>query len=140
MKYLKLFESSIQLIEDTHSYTLICDEAYIKFEIMKDTHNLIEFNGDNIELSDLYEVIGEEAIYVSELYSDETDSPFLIRRMMKELEKICKKWDFDTIVGIAEPFLDKRLDRDRLVNFYTKMGFNIYADLTPTSTIVYKHL
>ena len=138
MKYLK--ESN--QIETTYNdgvYVISKGESYLNFFRMKDTYHIVEFN-DVLDLDDIYSEIGEECYFIKEIYINPDDSPFLIKQFIKIVEKHCIDDGYDTICFVAEPFLDKRLDYNRLVDLYEKLGFTKYMEIGNEQMLMFKHL
>ena len=133
MKYLNLFEefsTPFEMEEKDGEVTLSIGLSFISFFYLKDTYNLVEFT--DLDLDNVYEVIGEECIYIDKIsinLNDKESNPHLLRNFLNEVEKYAKEMNCHTICLIAEPFGNKRKSADELVSMYQHFGFEIFEKI-----------
>jgi len=133
MKYLSLFEefsTPFEMEEKHDEITLSIGHSFISFFYLKDTYNLVEFT--ELDLDNVYEVIGEECIYIDKIsinLEDKEKYPHLVRRFIEEVERYATEKNCHTICLIAEPFGNKRKNADELVSMYQHFGFEIFEKI-----------
>lgn len=138
MKHLKLFEN-FEETENYGEYTYSNGKSYIKYFKMKDTHSIVEFNG--MDLDEVYSEIGQECIFIDKVYIHPEDNPLILRRFLSKVESYANEEDYNVIATMAEPFEDKRLNVNQLVDLYKKFGFIIFQKLPDNEAyIMYKEL
>ena len=138
MKYLKLFENFTET-ENYGEYKYGNGKSYMQYFKMKDTHSLVEFNG--MDLESVYDTIGDHCIFIEKVYIHPDDSPMILRRFLSKVEEFANEEDYGVIATVAEPFEDKRLNVNQLVELYQKFGFVVYDKLPSSEAyIMYKDL
>jgi GNAT superfamily N-acetyltransferase len=138
MKHLKLFEE-FTVKENFGEYNYTNGKSYIQYFKMKDTHSLVEFNG--MDLESVYDIIGDHCIFIDKVYIHPDDSPLILRRFLNKVEEYAKEEDYNVIATLAEPFEDKRLNVNQLIELYQKFGFVVYEKLPDSEAyIMYKDL
>ncbi len=101
--------------------------SYIEFHKMKDNYNLSEFT--DLDLDNVYENLGDSCIFIQKVFIHPNDNTLLLRKFLNIIEEYTIDNGYDIIVTIAEPFGDKRLDVDKLVQLYKIFGFSIFEKM-----------
>jgi hypothetical protein len=145
LKYIKTYDELLENLnvqEDSGEIKIYKNGSYKNGSYINfykiDIEYLAEFN-TNLNLRKLFETFGDEALFINKLFISKRENPFIIKRFIKKVEKYAEENDIKNIILIAEPFMDKRLNIERMIKLYEFFGFEIYQKLSQKSYLMFKN-